>query len=70
MEIYELLREDHARMLARVRRLAAQERANKLLQRDIRTVDMRLPDRLVLRAAGAAPGEAAPAKKRASGKST
>ena len=52
-------------------RLAAQERANKLLQRDIRTVDMRLPDRLVLRAAGAAPGEAAPAKKaRASGKST
>ncbi len=52
-------------------RLAAQERANKLLQRDIRTVDMRLPDRLVLRAVGAAPGEAAPAKKaRASGKST
>jgi len=52
-------------------RLAAQERANKLLQRDIRTVDMRLPDRLVLRAVGAVPGETAPAKKaRASGKST
>jgi cell division protein FtsQ len=52
-------------------RLAAQERANKLLQRDIQTVDMRLPDRLVLRAAGAPPREAAPAKKaRAPGKST
>jgi cell division protein FtsQ len=44
-------------------RLAALERANKLLQRDIRTVDMRLPDRLVLRAAGPPSGEAAPAKK-------
>jgi len=52
-------------------RLAVQQRANNLLQRDIQTVDMRLPDRLVLRAVGAAPGEAAPAKKaRASGKST
>ncbi len=52
-------------------RLAALERANRLLQRDIQTVDMRLPDRLVLRAAGAPPREAAPAKKaRASGKST
>jgi cell division protein FtsQ len=44
-------------------RLAALERVNNLLQRDIRTVDMRLPDRLVLRAAGPPPGEAAPAKK-------
>ena len=52
-------------------RLAAQERANKLLQRDIQTVDMRLPDRLVLRPAGAPAGDVAPAKKpRASGKST
>jgi len=52
-------------------RLAAQERANKLLQRDIRTVDMRLPERRGLRAVGAAPGEAAPAKRaRAWGKST
>jgi len=52
-------------------RLAAQERAKNLLQRDIQSVDMRLPDRLVLHPAGAAPGEAAPPKKaRASGKST
>jgi len=52
-------------------RLAAQERANNLLQRDVQSVDMRLPDRLVLRPAGAAPGETAPAKKpRPSGKST
>ena len=52
-------------------RLAAQERANKLLQRDIQTVDMRLPDRLVLRPVGSPAGEVAPAKKpRASGKST
>ncbi len=52
-------------------RLAALERANRLLQRDIQTVDMRLPDRLVLRAAGAPLKEAAPAKKaRPSGKST
>jgi cell division protein FtsQ len=52
-------------------RLAAQERANSLLQRDIQTVDMRLPDRLVLRPAGPPPGEAAPSKKpRSSGKNT
>jgi len=52
-------------------RLAAQERANSLLQHDIQTVDMRLPDRLVLRPAGAPPGEATPAKKpRPSGKNT
>lgn len=44
-------------------RLATLERANSLLQRDIRTVDMRLPDRLVLRATGPAPAQAAPAKK-------
>ena len=52
-------------------RLAVQQRANNLLQRDIQTVDMRLPDRLVLRPAGTPPGEAAPAKKpRPAGKST
>jgi cell division protein FtsQ len=53
-------------------RLAAQERANSLLQRDIQTVDMRLPDRLVLRTGSPPPGEAAaPAKKpRPSGKNT
>lgn len=52
-------------------RLAALERASRLLQRDIQTVDMRLPDRLVLRAAGAPVRETAPAKKaRPSGKST
>jgi cell division protein FtsQ len=44
-------------------RLAALERANSVLKHDIQTVDMRLPDRLVLRANGAPPGEAAPAKK-------
>jgi cell division protein FtsQ len=52
-------------------RLAALERANGVLLHDIQTVDMRLPDRLVLRAAGAPPAEAAPAKKAHSpGKST
>jgi len=52
-------------------RLAVQERANKLLQRDIQTVDMRLPDRLVLRPAAAPPAEAGPAKKaRPAGKNT
>jgi cell division protein FtsQ len=52
-------------------RLAALERSSRLLQRDIQTVDMRLPDRLVLRAAGPPTREAAPAKKaRPSGKST
>jgi cell division protein FtsQ len=51
-------------------RLAALERANSVLKRDIQSVDMRLPDRLVVRAA-APPSAAAPAKKpRPSGKST
>jgi cell division protein FtsQ len=44
-------------------RLAALERANGVLMHDIQTVDMRLPDRLVVRAAAAPPGEAAPPKK-------
>ena len=51
-------------------RLAALERANNLLQRDVRTVDMRLPDRLVLRAAAAPPSEAPVKKAHPSGKST
>jgi cell division protein FtsQ len=52
-------------------RLAALEKSDKLLQRDIRTVDLRLPDRLVLRATAPQPGPAAPAKKaRPSGKNT
>ncbi len=44
-------------------RLAALERQSKLLQRDIKVVDMRLGDRIVLRANGAPLKEAAPAKK-------
>ncbi len=52
-------------------RLAALERANSVLKHDIQTVDMRLPDRLVLRATAAPPSEAAPAKKaRPPGRST
>jgi cell division protein FtsQ len=52
-------------------RLAALEQANSLLKRDIQTVDMRLPDRVVVRASGAPLNEAAPARKaRPSGKST
>ncbi|HLY47289.1 MAG TPA: cell division protein FtsQ/DivIB [Stellaceae bacterium] len=44
-------------------RLAALERSDGLLQRDLRTIDMRLPDRLVLRVAEPLPGASAPAKK-------
>jgi cell division protein FtsQ len=52
-------------------RLAALERTSNVLQRDVRTVDLRLPDRLVVRAAAPPPSEAVPAKKpRPSGKST
>jgi cell division protein FtsQ len=51
-------------------RLAALERQNNLLKRDVRTVDMRLPDRLVLRTVAPPPKEAAPAKPRTPGKST
>jgi cell division protein FtsQ len=51
-------------------RLAALERTSGVLKRDVRTVDMRLPDRLVVRAAAPPPSEAAPTKKpRPSGKS-
>jgi cell division protein FtsQ len=51
-------------------RLAALERQNSLLKRDVQTVDMRLPDRLVLRTIAPAPKEAAPAKPHAAGKNT
>jgi cell division protein FtsQ len=51
-------------------RLAVLERQNNLLKRDVQTVDMRLPDRLVLRALGPPPKDAAPAKPRPPGKST
>lgn len=51
-------------------RLAALERHSRLLQRDIQRVDMRLPDRLVLRVNGPPAKEAAPAKPRAAGKNT
>jgi cell division protein FtsQ len=44
-------------------RLAELERANALLKRDVQTVDLRLPDRLVLRVNGAPPREPSPAKK-------
>jgi cell division protein FtsQ len=42
-------------------RLAKLERINRLLQRDVQTVDMRLPDRLVMRVND--PKDAPPAKK-------
>lgn len=52
-------------------RLAALERTSSVLKHDIQTVDMRLPDRLVVRAAAPPPSDAAPVKKaRPSGKST
>jgi cell division protein FtsQ len=52
-------------------RLCQLERSSKLLKRDLHTVDMRLPDRLVLRVHAAPATEAAPAKKPHSpGKST
>jgi cell division protein FtsQ len=43
--------------------LAAIERENSLLKRDIQTVDMRLPDRVVLRVNAAPVKQATPAKK-------
>jgi len=52
-------------------KLADLERTKKLLQRDVQTVDLRLPDRLVLRVADPASARDAPAKKaHALGKST
>src|SRR5438105_6625553 len=52
-------------------RLAALERQSNLLKRDIQAVDMRLPDRVVLRVNAAPVNQAAPAKKvHAAGRST
>jgi cell division protein FtsQ len=51
-------------------RLAALERQSSVLKRDVQTVDMRLPDRLVLRTIAPSPKEATPAKPHAPGKST
>ena len=52
-------------------RLAQLERTNRLLQRDVQTVDLRLPDRLVVRVTETAPKESPAAKKpHALGKST
>ena len=48
-------------------RLAELERANALLKRDVQTVDLRLPDRLVLRVNGAPARETPPGKKPHSG---
>ena len=48
-------------------RLAELERANALLKRDVQTVDLRLPDRLVLRVNGAPARETPPTKKPHSG---
>lgn len=51
--------------------LAALERSDRLLQRNLRTVDMRLPDRLVLRVSGPPAGDSGPPKKpHQAGKST
>ena len=58
-------------MTAAWSQLARLERANGLLRREVQTVDMRLPDRLVIRVNNAAAKEAAPAKKpKPVGKST
>ena len=52
-------------------KLAQLERANRILQRDVEAIDMRLPDRLVMRVTDTAPKEAPGAKKNHSaGKST
>jgi cell division protein FtsQ len=52
-------------------RLAELERNNRLLQHDVQAVDLRLPDRLVVRVTEAAPKEVPAAKKaHGSGKST
>jgi cell division protein FtsQ len=44
-------------------KLAQLERTNRILQRDVETVDMRLPDRLVVRVTDTAPKEAPGSKK-------
>jgi cell division protein FtsQ len=44
-------------------KLAQLERANRLLQRDVEMVDLRLPDRMVMRVTDTAPRDAPVAKK-------
>jgi cell division protein FtsQ len=52
-------------------RLAQLERNNRILQRDVETIDLRLPDRLVMRVSDPSPKEGPTAKKpHAPGKST
>jgi cell division protein FtsQ len=51
-------------------KLAQLERINRLLQRDVQTVDLRLPDRLVVRVTDTAPKEAPAKKSHSLGKST
>ncbi|HWB50282.1 MAG TPA: cell division protein FtsQ/DivIB [Stellaceae bacterium] len=52
-------------------KLAQLERSNRILQRDVETIDLRLPDRLVMRVNDAASKEAPSAKKpHAPGKNT
>ncbi len=43
--------------------LARLERSSAILQRDVQAIDMRLPDRLVVRVAPEPPKDASPAKK-------
>jgi cell division protein FtsQ len=45
-------------------RLAQLETTNKILQRDVQTIDLRLPDRLVVRVTDTAPKDAPPAAKK------
>jgi cell division protein FtsQ len=56
-----MLPEDHA--AEAWSHLAELERGQALLNRDVQTVDMRLGDRLVIRATAAAPKDTGPAKK-------
>jgi cell division protein FtsQ len=51
-------------------KLAELERTHRILQRDVETIDMRLPDRLVMRVTDTAPKEAPAKKTHPLGKST
>ena len=50
------------------RQLAELERSSSLLKRDVQTVDLRLPDRLVLRVTGVPAPQVAPPKRTHAGK--
>jgi len=45
-------------------KLAQLETTNRILQRDVQTIDLRLPDRLVVRVTDTAPKDAPPAAKK------